>query len=398
MIQRGMAGRISSRRRWSSLTPPGYRRPHGCAGQNSGGYVKRMHDLYQVRLDLQPNEASGLLTLRNPALLDRRGWDRAFWTVLDEVDVARALGVLGHRRSDPPECGWEVIRLEVRRSGDERDCEDAESITRVGDEVWVLGSQHGGKDGPIRKRNAWVARFFEREVAGVDGEPVELEVRRIEFALHRAVNDALRAQKLPVTRLRSAGRAAFIDKTLEKGRKKGDYRPHILRGDDVTVNVEGAAFREGRLLLGLRFPVAADGRPLVAVVSEPQRLFAGEVPQVVGFWVLDAIGRGGALAGVRDLSLEGDQLHVITGNLDSRRKDSVILSDYPEGRETVNTHFVCTLPPGASGGQLQCEVVREFPDLPRIEGIAAHAEGNFHYVSDEDEGVILRMTRLISTS
>jgi hypothetical protein len=41
-------------------------------------------------------------------------------------------------------------------------------------------------------------------------------------------------------------------------------------------------------------------------------------------------------------------------------------------------------------------VRREFPDLPRVEGIAIADEERFFYVTDEDEGVHLRLTRLLA--
>jgi hypothetical protein len=192
------------------------------------------------------------------------------------------------------------------------------------------------------------------------------------------------------------GQAAFIDGAREKGRDDGDVRAHVVDTNDVTINVEGAAFAGDRLLMGLRYPVAADGRPLVAVLRDPDQLFAGGAPTVEGFWILDAVGRNGTMAGVRDLCLDGDEIHVVTGDLDSQGKGSVLLEDHPGGRSTVNTHFVCRLPAGETGGTLACEVVREFPDLPRVEGIARGRDGHFHYVRDEDEGVQLRSTRLLA--
>lgn len=94
----------------------------------------------------------------------------------------------------------------------------------------------------------------------------------------------------------------------------------------------GAAFGDdGSLLLGLRFPTAADGRPLLVELDGIQRLFepGGGVPEVRGFWMLDAVGRDGTMAGVRDLALHDGELHVVTGNIDAREKGSVLLEDYP---------------------------------------------------------------------
>jgi hypothetical protein len=103
---------------------------------------------------------------------------------------------------------------------------------------------------------------------------------------------------------------------------------------------------------------------------------------------------------VRDLALpgtaEGEELHLVTGNVDSRDKDSVLMRDYTGGRHTVATHFRSILPSDAHSGSLDAEFVREFPDLPRVEGIAIADEERFFYVTDEDEGVHLRLTRLLA--
>jgi hypothetical protein len=82
--------------------------------------------------------------------------------------------------------------------------------------------------------------------------------------------------------------------------------------------------------------------------------------------------------------------------MDSRDQQSVLIQDYPGGRETVATHFRCTLPPDEQSGSLEAEPVREFPALPRVEGIAIVDEGRLFYVTDEDEGVHLRLTRLLT--
>ena len=121
------------------------------------------------------------------------------------------------------------------------------------------------------------------------------------------------------------------------------------------------------------------------------------MPDVEGFWVVDAVGRNGEMAGVRGLALAGDdELHLVTGKVDSRDNQSVLLQDYPGGRNTVATHFRCTLPPGEHSGSLKAEFIREFPDLPRVERIAITEDGRFFYVTDEDECVHLRLTRLLA--
>jgi hypothetical protein len=112
-----------------------------------------------------------------------------------------------------------------------------------------------------------------------------------------------------------------------------------------------------------------------------------------------SLGLRHVLEGVRDLALlktdEGEELHLVTGNVDSRDKQSVLVHDYPGGRETVATHFRCVLPKNVHSGSLEAEFVREFPSLPRVEGMSVTPEGPTYYVTDEDEGVHLRLTRLL---
>jgi hypothetical protein len=349
-------------------------------------------------LDLAPNEASGLLRITDDDVLARHGWDLGFWSVLDEVDAAECVGIIGHPAEEPPAQGWTSRRLDVRRVGDEGRADDAEALARHDGWVYLFGSQHGGKDGPIRRREQWVARF--QEADAVD-EPVALDVRRTRFTLHRLVNEALVDATVDLLPMGERGRAAYLDGT--RAELAGTPDAEVIRPDDWTINVEGAELTpDGELLLGLRYPVTADGRPLLVVLTGLQRLFDGAEPEVAEVLVLDAVGRGGALAGVRDLCLLGETLHVVTGNLDSAGKGSVLLADHPDGRTTVNTHFAVPFPRArrrqhrAGAEVLRGEVVREFPDHPKIEGIAEDGRGRFFYVSDEDETVHLRCTPLLS--
>jgi hypothetical protein len=230
-----------------------------------------------------------------------------------------------------------------------------------------------------------------------------MEVSRRSFALHRILNDALKEKGPDLIPLGPRSRKAFIEATIERGRKEKKKWAGLVREDDYPINIEGAAFRnDGSLLLGLRFPVSAGGHPVLVELTGVERFFepGDGLPEVRGFWIVDAVGNGGDIAGVRDLGVfegaDGEELHLVTGNVDSRDKGSVLLPDYPGGRDTVATHFRCMLPPGEHSGALEGEFVREFPDLPRVEGIAITDDGRFFYVTDEDEGVHLRLTRLLA--
>jgi len=363
-------------------------------------------ELFQMELNLHPNEASGLLTIEDQALLGEHGWNLGFWAVLDEGEIEDCVAAIGHRRGSPDAEGWEIERLRAGVSGAAGKTEDAEAITR--DEgtgyVYILGSYFGGKAGPLQPERGFIARFREADVGHVTEDPaMELEVSRRSFALHRLINDALREEGPGLIPLGEQSHNALIAATIELGEREGKGWAGLVLEDDYLINIEGAAFRDnGNLLLGLRFPTTAEGRPILVELEGIDRLFepGDALPEVGSFWTADAVGRDGEIAGVRDLALlrtgEGEELHLVTGNVDSRDRQSVLIQDYPGGRGTVATHFRCILPQDANSGFLEAEFVREFPSLPRVEGISAAPEGRIFYVTDEDEGVHLRLTRLLA--
>jgi hypothetical protein len=362
-------------------------------------------ELFQMELNLHPNEASGLSMIGDEELLGEHGWDLGFWACLDEGEIEDCVAAIGHRRGYPDEEGWEIERLHAEASGAAGKTEDAEAITR--DEsagfVYILGSHFGGKEGPLQPKRGFVARFREADVGHITEKPaMDLDVSRRSFALHRLINDALKESDLDLIPLGKQSHKALIKETIERGKKENKKWAGLVREDDYPINIEGAAFREGgTLLLGLRFPTTAEGCPILVEQEGIDRLFDpdGALPEVRGFWTADAVGKGGEIAGVRDLALlmtgEDEELHLVTGNVDSRDKQSVLIQDYPGGRETVATHFHCVLPKDAHSGFLRAEFVREFPSLPRIEGISVTPVGRTYYVTDEDEGVHLRLTRLL---
>lgn len=350
-------------------------------------------DLTRMEFDLGPNEASGLETFHNERVLADHDWDVAFWAVLDDVDVHEAIGVLGHRHGEPLRTGWEAERLHATYPAGLGKTEDAEAVSEHGGYIYIFGSHYGSKDGPLQRKRQFVARFHEGEVVeAFGGDPIALQVKHtgLTNGLHRAVNDALRDRDIALAEPGDNVRAAFLE--------PDDDTPEDMRpaDGDHPINIEGSEFlTNGIAFLGLRWPVTADGRPIVvAVEGIPAWFSGGRRPRVIAVHVIDAIGDNGAKAGVRDLAIAGGRLHVVTGNIDSRDKGSVLLTDHSDGADTVNTHFRCALPSTEQDSQLDAEVVRAFPDLPRIEGIAAEY-GHFFYVSDEDEGVDMRFTRFV---
>jgi hypothetical protein len=362
--------------------------------------------LYQFELDLYPNEASGLLIIENDELLGTHGWDMAFWVVLDEGSVDHCVALVGHRRDAPGsdlDDGWEIERLHAapRFAGEAKKTEDCEALARKDGRVYVFGSHFGSKSGPLEPKRGFVARFREADVLHATEDPAaEIEISRPAFLLHRLLNDAFLEHGVDLVPIGDGCRKSFITETVRIGEKKGKRWSGLVREGDWPLNIEGATFRpdNGNLLVGLRYPTAADGKPLLAEVSGIERLFepGDGTPEVRGFWTLDAVGRGGEMAGVRDLTFVGDELHAVTGDLDSGGGASVLLSDYPGGRGTIATHWRAKLPEDRSSGALEAEPVREFPGLPRVEGIAGTSDGRFFYVVDEDAGVHLRLTHFFA--
>lgn len=364
----------------------------------------RGDELQELNLNLHPNEASGLLTVKDEALLEAHDWDVGFWAVLDEGEIEDCVAVIGHRRG-AGEDGWEIDRFHAEPVGDGGKTEDAEAITRRGEWVYAIGSHFGSKDGPLQPKRGFFARFQEDEVEHAFTDPaVRMEIYRDSFVMHRLINDALKASGPNLMPLGEKSNEALIEGTIERGEDKDKRWAGLVREGDYPLNFEGAAFRgDGSLLLGLRFPVSAEGHPVLLEVAGIERLFKSgdEMPEVRGFWTVDATGRGGAMAGVRDLALKvadgGEELHLVTGNIDSKKGGSVLIQDYPSGRDTVASHFRCTLPKDEHSGHLDAEFVREFPGMPRVEGIAITDDDHFFYVTDEDEGVHLRLTTLLSS-
>lgn len=370
---------------------------------------QRQRALETVDLDLGPNEASDLAPIANEELLAAHGWDLAFWSVLDEAPAERSVVAIGRSTSGAEEDGpepddaatprrsatshrWEVVRPELEVDGGAGKTEDAEACTVHDGFVYLVGSHFGSKTGPLEKRRQWVARFREDAFEGsLAGSPPKLELARNRFRLHRAVNDALQAFGPPLLETGHEVRKRFVKKGRKAAGKRGKAR---IGKRDVPLNIEGADFlADGSLLLGLRFPVSAEGHPLLAELQGVEALFDREpaAPVVRRFWVLENVGSKRSPAGIRALHRDGAVFHAITGNLDDPSKDSTVLADHPEAGRSRSAHHTFRAPRGRDGGSVDAELVRRF-STENVEGLAP-ADSGFAYVIDQDEAVRLRYPR-----
>ncbi len=344
--------------------------------------------MHETDLELEPNEASDLCRLEAPALLEQRGWDRAFLTVLDEAPVEECVAVLGHERDAEPGEGWEALRVECEVDEGAGETQDAEACASHEGWVYLLGSQYGGKKGPVDRSRSWIARAREEDLAAaLDADrPARLELMQLDFALHRAVNDALREAPIEVIALGAKTREDFIDASLDDA--KGAVRP-----GDHPINVEGADFRAGGgLLLGLRYPTSAEGCPLLVELEDVGTLFEGDAEWTAGaaVWTLEGVGGPDEPTGVRGLHADdGERFDAVVGDVD--------VDEHPEGEGPPSAHVRFSIPRESSGGGAVTGVrtVHEFGDQRHVEGVADGGDGHMHYVIDRDGRVALR-TLLVS--
>ena len=350
----------------------------------------------RFEIDHPRNEASGLIHLGSRSVAERFGWQEAFWIVSDEQEAHAAVGALGRTAAG----AWQVVRLRgrrARRSSSHR-TSDAEAITRAGGWVYVFGSQFGDKEGPLEPARDWVARFNEGLLEAADGElRGRMLVVRPAFLLHRLINDALHAAGIPLIARGESERDDQVEPAVAAARAKGAKWKRRLRPGDHPVNIEAATFLpHGRLLLGLRYPCTADGRPLLVELDGIDRLFVKPAlrrrlgpPQVTRVVYLGNVGSRERPAGVRDLAQQGTLVHVITGNLESD-DESAIVADHPQGARRSSAHHAFALPRSGEV-EVDAELVRRFDDGANVEGIAVADDGTVWYVHDAERIVLERV-------
>ncbi|MCT7661315.1 hypothetical protein [Mycobacterium deserti] len=348
--------------------------------------------LVAVDLAHEGNEASDLVHVDNQALLDAHGWDFGFWTVLDEGSVEDCIAVLGHARGAAADSGWEIYPLPAIAGDEKGRTEDAEAVARHDGWIYVVGSHYGSKAGPLQAKRAFVARFDEQSIDRMVPESeLPIDIRRNKFRLHRLINDALDASHVVAITPGDNVRTRFIARTIERGTQRNKTWVDRLTDRDVPINIEGAAFRpDGNLLLALRFPTTAEGEPiLVELAGVPAMFDDGADPTVVRVWELAGVSPPNALVGFRALSRSGpDVFDAIVGSIDATDKGSALLEDHPDGALAHCSHWRFTLP--ADGPHVtSVALVRDFPDLRNVEGLAVET-GQTFYVTDEDHRIQVR--------
>lgn len=320
-------------------------------------------------------EASALLRLGLDTE-DRKIWQEAYWTAFDDTAASECLGIVGRTGQGPGKWRIEPVAAHVNRGS--RKTKDVEALAQFDGWVYLIGSHYGRPNGPLESRRSFLARF--REPRGVPTRPLRMEVVRDRFRLHRAVNDALAASGLPLARLRPKAARDFIHRTRARGRQRHKVWAERILPGDLPLNIEGAAFDgRGGLLLGLRFPVTASGRPIIVELEEVAGAFgsADWWPVVRAIRVLAGAGSRRAPMGIRDLELSGDDLHAIVGGIDPE-----LVAGAPPPSARPFQHRVGRWTRGADEASLPTRLVRTFRPGQRVEGLAADGAGGFVYVAE----------------
>ncbi|WP_320065982.1 hypothetical protein [Micromonospora sp. RTGN7] len=329
------------------------------------------------------NEASDLLPVRSEALLTAHRARRGFWTVLDEGPVERCLALL----LEDDDGGWTAHHVDADAGAENDRTEDGEALAHHDGWVYVFGSHFGSKGGPLRPRRAFVARFREDDAAA---GRLPVHVVRNRFRLHRTINDALAGAALATVAPGERVRDRFIVATVARGAARAKGWVGRLAEGDLPLNVEAVAFTpDGTALLGLRFPVTADGEPiLVEVAGVPEMFDGGAWPRALGAYALTGVTPPGALTGFRAMTpLPEGGYAAIIGSIDALGKASVLLDDHPTGGDVTSRH-VRFLLEKAAGHLIPAGMVADLAPFHQVEGLAEE-HGRCWYVTDEEHRVAL---------
>lgn len=160
---------------------------------------------------------------------------------------------------------------------------------------------------------------------------------------------------------------SYLGKNL--GKEVDVKRAETGTPDDGGLNVEGLAYINGQLYLGLRSPVTKKGKAIVLVVSNPETS-----PEVISHSLVDLKGNG-----IRSLENDNNKLLMVSGSTDD--------TDAEFGLYHMNTE----------AGALSAVTVNGFSDLLRPEAVVKESESSFVFLQDfqeeENQDVIIRLER-----
>ena len=327
----------------------------------------------------------------------RAGWrrfDQTFVTVLDEGVIEESVAVLGHRGDDLFQ-GWEAVGCRWRHRHAGR-TEDAEACDFHGDHLYVSARTSAPRTG--RWRPAGVGRAGpEADLpAAVAGKRPPIEIARNRFGLHRAVNDRLRESGLGPARTRAAGaRAAHPAHDRSGARRSGRRGPAgCARTISRSTSRACASSSDGTLLLGLRYPVTAEGEPMLVELLDLEAFFADPDSCRRPRRGLDPrrarAARRTRSASARCTGPPTTGSTPSSASLDALGKDSGLVADHPAAARRTASTGRCGARATAAAASSNGVKIHSFPGERSVEGLAKMPSGPFLYVIDRDHNVHLR--------
>lgn len=361
-------------------------------------------------IPFQNSEASGL------AYATKLTFDKlppqtseAWWMVADEEKTPPAWLAVLHKTAG----SWQALPVlaDIQPVGSSTisNLDDAEALFRHGQHIYAIGSHFGKKMGPLEPKRGWIGRFDESHLRidpSTGQAHIKFELANHDLLLHQLVNEALAALKteLPLNPLTPEEVTAFrVDPTVFSHSQQQRLAAGLAR----PFNIEGAALLDGKLWLGLRYPVSAKGEPILLRLSHWESLFQSHPatePFIDAVAVAQGVGSPEAWRGIRDLASFGQPstLLALAGNIDTPTKKfprPVILEGRPAASAATTELFALTLKqiqPAASNkpAQFVAHLLRSYPPMPQSsqlnpEGIAVHPQTEaVRIVSDRSKGTI----------
>ncbi len=314
-----------------------------------------MARLERIRLTADASEASGLLPVVSPRILAELGSDEAWWVCHDEGDLGSMVSLLVGPRVAGDASSWSALRVRLEADGPRRT--DAEALARFEETVFVIGSSFVGKSGVLDERRAFIARFSEREVSVGDGS-VGAEVLHLESTLLD----------------RTMGAFAGIE---------------LMPADDdhPSINVEGAVVLDDDLVLGLRWPVTSDGRPLLVRFLGAAAVLTDTDWSAEKFGALEVVSHvvesGGTRKrpdGIRAIARVGDAIHVTVGQTE---RDLIA----GKAKAAAARHLV--LDGGFGTRDIGATEVERFEGFRKVEALAPRSDDRWLYALDDEDAIVL---------
>lgn len=331
-------------------------------------------ELRRIRLKAPINEASGLLPISDPAVLKSLGLDEGYWLAHDEggidANAARSMVSIVGRTDE------EWLRRQVQLTpadASARPVTDAEALASHGDWVFVVGSGFVGANNKIDRRRSFISRF---SPAALDTEAkdliVEVETLDLGSTLLTAINRAFVSSAVELVEASSSAQKG-VAKAIGKG---------------VTlINIEGAACSGSSLLLGLRWPVATEGRPIVTEIvggadlltapwteNTPTELAACEI-HTHEVAVADASTK--KPLGIRALSVDHvGGLHAISGPTDRDMAAAKL-------KAGAYNHISVDLETGTTA------LIETFEGYRKVEALAQRVGDGWIYGLDDEKAIVL---------